>query len=233
MIDAGLQTFVLLLTGHLLADFAFQTGWMVTNKHRLPVLGLHVAIVFAATLLALGGNVMLVLTIAAVHFVVDYTKVHALPDRFWAFTADQVAHVATLAVAVWWMPDAAQQGLWADHLDTLIPLAILACGFILASPGGGPVVGYMMAPYRDVAGPDGLPNAGRMIGLLERGLIFLLVMIGEPAGIGFLIAAKSILRFNTVSNDRALTEYVIIGTLASFGWAMIAALTTQQVLNLI
>ncbi len=233
MIDPALQTFALLLTGHLLADFALQTGWMVTNKHRLPVLGLHVAIVFIATFAALGGSPLPVLAITAVHFVVDYTKVHALPDRFWAFTADQVAHIATLGVAVWWMPDAAQNGLWASDLDTLIPLALLACGFVLASPGGGPVVGYLMAPYRDVAGPDGLPNAGRMIGLLERALIFLLVMIGEPAGIGFLIAAKSILRFNTVSNDRALTEYVIIGTLASFGWALIAGLATGQLLNLI
>jgi hypothetical protein len=44
--------------------------------------------------------------------------------------------------------------------------------------------------------------------------------------VGFLIAAKSILRFGSVKDDRALSEYVIIGTLASFGWALIAAYAT-------
>lgn len=60
-----------------------------------------------------------------------------------------------------------------------------------------------------------------MIGLLERGLIFALILLGQPGGVGLLIAAKSILRFGAVKDDRALSEYVIIGTLASFAWALL------------
>jgi hypothetical protein len=79
--------------------------------------------------------------------------------------------------------------------------------------------------------PRGLPDGGRAIGQLERGLIFLLVFTGMPEGIGFLIAAKSVLRFGSVSDDRKVSEYVIIGTLASFGWAILASFATVWALH--
>ena len=73
---------------------------------------------------------------------------------------------------------------------------------------------------------ESLPGAGRVIGQLERGLIFALVLLGQPQGVGLLMAAKSILRFGAVKDDRALSEYVIIGTLASFAWALLVAYAT-------
>jgi hypothetical protein len=79
---------------------------------------------------------------------------------------------------------------------------------------------------------QGMSDAGRIIGNLERALIFLLVMINQPAGIGFLITAKSILRFDTAREDQKLSEYVIIGTLASFGWGLVAALATRSLLEI-
>ena len=64
----------------------------------------------------------------------------------------------------------------------------------------------------------------------ERGLIFLLLMVGQPTGVGFLIAAKSVLRFDTTAKDQSAGEYVIIGTLASFGWALLCAYGTLALL---
>ncbi|WP_404308763.1 DUF3307 domain-containing protein [Neorhodopirellula lusitana] len=79
----------------------------------------------------------------------------------------------------------------------------------------------------------GLPDGGRYIGWLERILVLLFVLSGYPQGIGFLIAAKSILRFGDIKNwhQRAATEYVIIGTFLSFAWAMVIAGLTQQALQ--
>ena len=57
-----------------------------------------------------------------------------------------------------------------------------------------------------------------------------MVLAGEPAGVGFLIAAKSVLRFDTLRQGRRASEYVIVGTLASFTWAFLAALATQALL---
>ena len=44
---------------------------------------------------------------------------------------------------------------------------------------------------------------------------------------------KSILRFGTVKDDRRVSEYVIIGTLASFGWAILWASATAALLDLL
>ncbi len=122
-------------------------------------------------------------------------------------------------------------GFWPPLPDGALILAALICGGIAATRVGEFAIDLLMARYRMDAQPQGLENAGRTIGLLERALIYLMVMIGEPTGIGFLIAAKSILRFDTVSKDRNVSEYVIIGTLASFGWALAMALATQAVIN--
>jgi hypothetical protein len=87
------------------------------------------------------------------------------------------------------------------------------------------------APEDDV---EGLSKGGRYIGWLERSLVMMLLLIGQASGIGFLFAAKSILRFGEIkdSHQRKMAEYIIIGTFLSFGWALITSYLTQQALRL-
>ena len=232
MPDLFVQTALAMLTAHVLADFVFQTNWIIANKRKPAVLVLHAGIVFVCTTVALGGSVQLALFIGLVHLAIDAVKTYTpSTDTLWAYFTDQAAHLLTIAVAAWLVPSAMAMGLWAHHIDTLLPIAVFVTGLILATRAGFPAIGYLMARFPVKNDTEGLENAGKIIGLLERTLIYLMVMIGEPAGIGFLIAAKSILRFDTVSKDRAISEYVIIGTLASFGWALIMALVTQTILK--
>ena len=63
-----------------------------------------------------------------------------------------------------------------------------------------------------------LPNAGKLIGNVERLLSLLFVLLGQYEAVGFIIAAKSILRF--AEGDKAKSEYVLIGTLLSFSIAI-------------
>ena len=79
MTDPIVLTALACVTAHLLADFVFQTGWMVAHKHRFPVLLLHAAIVFALTFLLLGGSPLLVAALAFAHLVNDPPNVHAVP----------------------------------------------------------------------------------------------------------------------------------------------------------
>ena len=88
-----------------------------------------------------------------------------------------------------------------------------------------------MAPYTGSVLTEGLQDGGRLIGLLERGLIYLLLLAGQHAAIGFLIAAKSVMRFETASKEQKAAEYVIIGTLASFGWAIAVTLAVLALLG--
>jgi len=69
-----------------------------------------------------------------------------------------------------------------------------------------------------------LPNAGKYIGIIERLFVLIFIMLGRWEGVGLLIAAKSVFRFNDLkeSNSRQLTEYILIGTLISFGLAILS-----------
>ncbi|MBN8630401.1 MAG: DUF3307 domain-containing protein, partial [Rhodobacterales bacterium] len=49
------QTFIALFFAHTLADFVFQTGWMVANKHRAAGLAAHGAVVLACAVAATGS----------------------------------------------------------------------------------------------------------------------------------------------------------------------------------
>ena len=70
---------------------------------------------------------------------------------------------------------------------------------------------------------DGIEDAGKYIGMLERLFIFTFIITDFWEGIGFLLAAKSIFRFGDLKEHKEikLTEYILIGTLISFGLAYI------------
>jgi hypothetical protein len=229
------QTFAALLLAHVLADFWFQFNWMIARKRQFAVFLLHIAIVFFLSALALGWVWQVALMVALAHLVIDLIKTYLLPQHWretlTAFLVDQGAHIVTmLAAAILW-PAAMGLGWWADWAAQALPVMILASGYITAVWAGGYAVGLLTQRF-DM--PDtGLPDAGRLIGQLERTMIFLLFLIGEPAGIGFLIAAKSVLRLDAVRDDRKTSEYVIIGTLASFAWALAIAFVTQALLEIV
>lgn len=225
------DTLAALLFAHVLADFLFQTRWMVENKRRPAALAAHGAVVLATAVAATGTLTLSLLWLAALHLAVDAGKARLAPGLA-AFLGDQALHLAAIAALALWQPGLWAGGLWSGC--TALPgLMAVAAGAILATRAGGFAIGLLMARWADALKRNevGLLNGGEMIGLLERGMIFLLVLTGQPEGIGFLIAAKSVLRFGTVGDDRAISEYVIIGTLASFGWAIAASFLTLALLG--
>jgi hypothetical protein len=77
-----------------------------------------------------------------------------------------------------------------------------------------------------------LPNAGQWIGYIERVLILTFVLIGSFEGVGFLLAAKSVFRFGELNKAKEIrtTEYVLIGTLASFAIAILIGIAVSYLL---
>lgn len=233
------ETLALLLLAHVMADFVLQPGRMARAKgggHPGWMLG-HVAVVGLVTALLLGMQTAqaaaVVAGLTAAHLGIDAAKVAFGRNLsgIAAFLADQAAHLASLVLVAGLAPQLWAQGLWAAHAPLWLPgTATVIAGAVLATRAGGFALGLMMRAFGDV-GLDGLPGGGRIIGMLERGIIFVLILAGEPGGIGFLIAAKSVLRFGAVREEARLSEYVIIGTLASFGWAMLVAIGTVMLLS--
>jgi Protein of unknown function (DUF3307) len=222
------ETLAALLLAHVMADFVLQTNWMVANKRAPQGLAAHGLVVLATAIAAMGSLDPGLFVLAALHIATDALKARSRGGLA-PFLIDQAAHLATLTALALWRPTLWADGLWSTQ--TALPgLMLVLAGAILATRAGGFGIGLLMAPFAahlpaDVTA-ESLPGAGRVIGHLERGLIFALVLLGQPGGVGLLIAAKSILRFGAVKDDRALSEYVIIGTLASFAWALLIAYAT-------
>jgi len=232
-----IETLIALLFAHILADFLLQTNWMVAQKRNPLVLLLHTSIVAALSYGALGFvGIWVVLAIAASHLLFDAVKTYWPADGWRDFLLDQALHGAAILIAATQFPDLSSPGHWQDYglLGTppawqahipegwiaALPLVmLLSAGLILATRAGGFFIGAFMKPLI-LDAPEGLPKAGSIIGNLERGLAYLFILSGQPQNIGFLLAAKSVLRFSSAKEDRAVSEYVIIGTLMSFGWVI-------------
>jgi hypothetical protein len=123
-------------------------------------------------------------------------------------------------------------------------MLICLYGLILLVPFGGTLIGHLIKPFQDQLGKHyppgrispvrGLNNGGTVIGYLERMLILIFILSGQFAGVGFLVAAKSILRFGEVKDgdNRKQAEYIIIGTFASFLLAILISLGLRALLGL-
>ena len=235
------ETFVMLLLAHVIAVFLLQPPRMAEAKAagHPGWLAAHGGVVGGAAALALGVQTveaaLLVGGLVLAHLVLDLAKIFAARhlSAIGCFLLDQIAHLATLFVLAGLVPQLWSLGLWAPIVPVWVPAAAaLLAGGVLATRAGGYALALLMRPWGDL-GLAGLAGGGRMIGVLERGIIFLLILAGEPGGIGFLIAAKSVLRFGAVKEEARLSEYVIIGTLASFGWAMMVAIGTVMLLSML
>lgn len=111
--------------------------------------------------------------------------------------------------------------------------AAVASGLILVSVGGAVFVRRALdSIFHDVQGLRDTENStGKYIGILERLLIFILVLTNSLEGVTFLLAAKSITRYKRISEEQGFAEYYLIGTLLSVVWALIIGLGLRVILS--
>ncbi len=126
-----------------------------------------------------------------------------------------------LAMTVIWL---SAEGYWSwawaltKELCSAHTLLIVLAYVLVLRPASA-LIGAVLAPWLPSVNSEGsLKRAGTLIGYLERTLILTFVLLQQWEGIGFLLTAKSILRFNDIKSaeQRSLSEYVLLGTLVSF-----------------
>ena len=252
-----LETFIALLAAHAVADFVLQLDWIVKRKRDPKVFALHIVIVAATAAIALGlwpANLVeglgAIILVAAAHAGLDAVKTWGrapsklVTERGWdfeSFSLDQAGHLGAIVIIACLFPNVYGAGVWTAETPgegRIVTAGLaLAAGFLIATRAGQFLIAEFMKRFalketKDSDDPDrGLDNGGTWIGLLERSLTFCLVLAGRFEAIGFLLAAKSILRFSYAAKDRSHSEYVIIGTLLSFGWAIGVAVLTAVLLR--
>lgn len=87
-----------------------------------------------------------------------------------------------------------------------------------------------MAAASEPAGISTL-QAGRVIGILERWIIFTLVVISQYSLIGLVLTAKSVARFKQIQDDATFAEYFLLGTLYSTLIALVAGILVSGLLG--
>jgi hypothetical protein len=249
MLTPTQQLLICLVVAHLVGDFLLQTEKDVHAKSRVRVLMKHVVIVTATTYLFCGiwREWRIPAALLLTHTLLDAAKTHLSRNGLRAFLLDQAAHLGIIVLLAGWRGPHLQ-GLdltWVRLWPTVyLPALVLLAGVVVAAKTSGIVIGMLVRPFleqiaalpadpRSPAGTRrGLSNGGYVIGLAERLLIFLFILMDQASGIGFLLAAKSILRFGEVkeARHRMEAEYIIIGTFLSFGLGMLVAYATRGLL---
>lgn len=233
-------TFTSILTAHLLGCFISHTAWR-PGRSLMSVLRSS-AIVTSASYLLLGSfHWQILLAVFLAHAVMGTIEAHHRSDALTALLVVQLAHIAILLGLSWRFPAAAQSGWWISGLPPegsrwYFAALTFISGLILCVPAGGSLIAKLTRRFAvEIRGNDitGLKRGGQYIGWLERFLVMLLLLMDQPNGIGFLIAAKSILRFGEIKDprQRRVAEYIIIGTFLSFGWALLISALTQKALR--
>lgn len=242
----------LLVAGHAVGDFVLQTGRMVRRKDRLPVLAAHAAVVGTAHLLLLVPFLSLRVlatcgAVAALHGIVDGLKGIWTRDGAGSrgaaplpvFLLDQALHLAVLAGAWWVLRDAVALHpamaalLPGDPPRLLAQAGVLVAAFAFAGNGGSAVVSGILRgldPRGGAGDGEGMAGSGRLIGILERLLALILVLVGQWGAMALLLAAKSIARFEELK-ERRFAEYYLVGTLASLLVAVATGMAVRALLS--
>ena len=231
--------FIKLLLAHLLGDFIWQpNSWVAdkeAKKHKSIYLYLHILLhgILAAILVGEIQFIPYAVLIAVTHGIIDLIKLNfqkKKTKRTW-FVLDQIAHVLILIGVVLLYKGEPIQFQWFNN-----KFWVLITGLLLITKPTSifikTIISIWTPESQNSHNDNSLATAGNYIGILERLFVFCFILTGHFEAIGFLLAAKSIFRFGDLkeAKDRKLTEYVMIGTLMSFGISIITGLIVQALL---
>ena len=219
--------FANLLLAHLVGDFLLQSNALCESKerkhHKSAFMYVHALIIALLSWVAIGNYQLwgYAVIIGVTHLMIDIAKSYVKTQTLVWFVGDQILHIFVLLIVSYFIGNGWEQFAWIPQNYALILPAFLSAVIICTKPAN--IFIKMILTRYEIDLPKAkdkeLKNAGALIGNLERLLSLVLIIVGQFGAVGFIITAKSILRFRDY--ERAKTEYVLAGTLLSFGIAII------------
>jgi len=225
---------ILQIIAHLLADFTFQSKEWVIGKRKDGfsswALFYHALVVLVISFLLSDqfSFMWFSVIIAFSHWVIDGVK-NSVKDYKFAFFIDQFLHLVIIAAMVFTY----------NHYFLLKPIIdlsfnthhlLIIAGYLVCTKPANILIRKILDLFNSTLVNEEtteLLNAGKLIGTLERFLILSLLLFSQFTAVGFLITAKSILRYEGVKTSK--TEYVLIGTLLSFSIAFLMYMIINQI----
>ena len=215
--------FFAMLTGHLVADFWLQPASWVNCKRqnglKSKYMLIHAAI---ASFIPVAftfqiGLWWFVPIIFVFHYFFDFIKTKTSNNLF-AFIADQTAHIGLLWILAVWV--AQPESIFFSH-----QFWVYASGFVLVTTPTSILIGKFLQTITLTESTPLKTNASAWIGIVERILILIFILVGQLQAIGFLVAAKSVFRFSEIQKEgNPKAEYFLLGTLVSFLAAVVVGI---------
>lgn len=228
--------FVKLLLAHLIGDFILQpTSWVLDKEiktYKSKFLYIHILLHGVLAFLLVGEKefTAFAFILALSHGIIDLVKLSFQKQRtkrIW-FLTDQILHLLILLLlAILYKKPEIEWNVFSHKfwiIFTAVVFITKPTSIIIKN-----IISIWTPENKIDKTDDSLQNAGNYIGIIERLFVFYFVISGHFDAIGFLLAAKSIFRFGDLkeAKDRKLTEYVLIGTLLSFGIAIAVGVLAQ------
>ena len=229
--------FTKLILAHIIGDFILQSNSWVADKEKKQLksqyLYLHVLIHAVLSFIFLWDiNLWWIpVLIGITHFIIDALKLQfqkLKTKRLWFFI-DQALHILViLGISVF------VKEINFEIFNNSELLKYLTAAVFLTTPASM-MIKILLSSWSPITvehskvQTESLTNAGKYIGILERLLVFVFIVVNHWEGVGFLIAAKSVFRFSDLAEakQRKLTEYIMIGTLLSFGIAVLLGILVK------
>lgn len=226
--------FTKLILAHLLGDFILQpNSWVADKENRRlksKYLYFHVLIHTLLSFIFLWDIQLwwVALVVGISHYIIDALKLsfqNIKTKKRWFFI-DQLLHVLVILGISFYYKE-----FNLNFIEDQQFLKIFIAALFLTTPASV-FIKILLSSWTPVSEElnklqtESLTSAGKYIGILERLLVFTFILVNHWEGVGFMVAAKSVFRFSDLAQakQRKLTEYVLIGTLLSFGLAVLTGI---------
>lgn len=225
-----------LILAHLLGDFVFQPDFWIEQKnkktYKSKYLYYHIVIHTLLLLIILQFDFKYwwaFLLIPISHYLTDLAKLlfkNKIETKI-LFLVDQILHLSGifLVAKIYYAIKINFPQIFQPKVF-LLSIALVSISFVASV-----IIKILVTQWKQES--ESTNEAGKYIGIMERLLVFVFIVLNHWEGVGFLLAAKSVFRFGdlTKNHEIRLTEYILIGTLLSFGIAICTALAYLKILT--
>lgn len=246
-----MELFLYLLLAHIVGDFFLQSQHICNEKKEKGLCGSHlyghafVIFILSAVVMFSIKNWFAASIIGISHLIIDSIKSFfekklkykgiEYENRYnlLLFIADQCLHLLIILIISWWVLQCNEWKLpqylrSINARDLLILIAFLFCSkpanvFIRLILDFCQVKTIKGNVDDSIIKEEASFKSGSLIGVFERWIILLFMLVNQYLTIGYLITAKSILRFGEGERNERI-EYILAGTLVSFAIAIVCGL---------
>jgi len=234
---------LLFMLGHVLGDFYFQTDSMAKEKEEKfkgvlkHSLEYFVAILFVMLPVVSLNMIKAAIMLSSAHFFIDgvkygLIKLKKIRKSGKIFVYDQILHIISIFLLAYMMYCGKYEIIplhiiknmcMAFGINKVMTVKWILSVLILYRPANI-LIQKLLSGYKPQKDDRLITidyKVGRMVGGIERLIMFMFIAMDQYAAMGLVLTAKSIARYDKIAKDEQFAEYYLLGTLLSTACAVL------------